>query len=456
MTDRKTVLVVSTIASFMTPFMSSSVTIALPRIGKEFAMNAVDLGWVASSFLLAAVMVLLPMGRLADIHGRKRIFLLGIGVHTLASLAVTLVQSELALILARAVQGLGGGMIFGTGVAMLVSAYPPAERGRALGINVAGVYLGLSLGPVIGGFMTAHLGWRSVFLTAAALGLPVVLLVLRNIREEWAEAQGEKFDTPGALLSAVSLLLIMYGFSILPDGRGAWMLAAGLGGLTLFFFRESRASAPLLHVELFRGNAVFAYSNLAALINYSATFAVTFLMSLYLQYIKGYTPQDAGAILVIQPLVMTVFSPLAGRWSDRIEPRILASTGMGILAVGLGCAALIGEETGTPIIGCILILLGFGFALFSSPNTNAVMSSVEKKHFSVASAALGTMRLAGQMLSMGVVMLLFALHIGKEQMSPAKYPAFLVSFRTLFVIFALLSLVGVFFSLARGSMHEKS
>jgi MFS family permease len=206
-------------------------------------------------------------------------------------------------------------------------------------------------------------------------------------------------------------------------------------------------------MNLFLHNITFAFSNLAALINYSATFAVTFLLSLYLQYIQGLTPQHAGMILISQPLVMAIFSPLAGRLSDKIEPRVVASIGMGFTAAGLFLFTFIGNDTPLGFITTGLVLLGFGFALFSSPNTNAVMSAIEKRSYGVGSATLGTMRLTGQMLSMGIAMLIFAIQIGSARITPENYPVFITSVRTAFLIFAGLCFAGIFASLARGKVR---
>ncbi len=208
-----------------------------------------------------------------------------------------------------------------------------------------------------------------------------------------------------------------------------------------------------MNVNLFRSNTVFSFSNIAALVNYAATFAVAFLLSLYLQYIKGFNPQSAGLILVSQPVIQAVFSPLAGRLSDRIEPRVVASAGMALTVVGLFFFTFINEKSTLEFIIATLLLLGFSFALFSSPNANAIMSSVKKRFYGVASATLGTMRLIGQMLSMGIAMLVFAVYIGEAQITPEYYPLFLSSVRTAFTIFASLCFIGIFASLARGKLR---
>ncbi len=453
--NKAVVLIVSIVAAFLTPFMSSSINIALPSIGREFKMSAVALGWVATAYLLTSAVFLVPFGKIGDIHGRKKVFGWGALLYAAASMFSTVAHSGLFLIGSRVLQGLGGAMFYTTGVAILTSAFPPGERGRALGLNVSSTYIGLSTGPVIGGFLTQHLGWRSIFWMNGILGLVLFGLVFWKLRGEWAEAKGESFDLAGSVILGLTLVAVMLGFSMLPKISGAGLLSGGLIGALIFIRWELRTEDPVLNMNLFRKNAVFAFSNLAALMNYSATFAVGFLMSLYLQYSKGLSPQKAGLILIAQPVVMALFSPLAGRLSDRIEPRRIASAGMGLSALGLFLLSFAGKPTSIIFIGASLVVLGLGFALFSSPNTNAVMSSVEKRYYGVASAMLGTMRITGQMLSMGVAMLIFAIYIGRVPITPANYPQFLASIRTAFLFFTALCLGGVFASLARGSLHSK-
>jgi MFS family permease len=342
-------------------------------------------------------------------------------------------------------------MVMGTSLAILTSVYPSCDRGRVLGINTAAVYLGLSLGPVLGGFLTQHFGWRSLFLVMVPVGLPALVLALAKLPSEPTESRRERFDMAGTILFGAGLAALMIGFSRLPTLPGVVFILLGLADLAVFVLREKRSEAPVLDIRLFRTNRVFAFSNAAALINYSATSAVAFLLSLYLQYIKGMSPQQAGLILIAQPIVMTVFSPLAGRLSDRIEPRIVASTGMGITSAGLFLFILLSRSSSLFFIVSCLLCLGFGFALFSSPNTNAVMGSVDRRSYGVASSTLGTMRLTGQMLSMGVSVVIFALFMGNVRITPEYYPAFLRSLVAAFAVFGVLCVIGVFASLARGN-----
>jgi EmrB/QacA subfamily drug resistance transporter len=452
-TVKRAALLIAVLASFLTPFMVSSINIAIPAISRDFTMSAVAMSWVATSYLLSTALFLLPFGRLADIHGRKKMFTLGIGIYTLAALLLAFSPSTAVLITLRAVQGFGSAMIFGTGMAIVISVYPASERGRVLGINVAAVYTGLSLGPFLGGFLTQQFGWRSIFLANVPVGLLVIYFVATRLKGEWADARGERFDLAGAVIYGLALVSLMYGLSLLHSLRGGSLILAGIIGIGAFALWERSTVSPLLNMDLFLHNATFGFSNLAALINYSATFAVTFLLSLYLQYIKGFTPRHAGFILVAQPIVMAIFSPLAGRLSDKIEPRIVASLGMGLAAAGLFLFTFLSPATPVGFVIGALMLIGFGFALFSSPNTNAVMRSIDRRFYGVGSATLGTMRLTGQMLSMGIATVIFALHIGSARITPEYYPQFLASVRTAFTLFAALCFGGIFASLARGNVR---
>jgi EmrB/QacA subfamily drug resistance transporter len=453
MSLQRTALLVTTLDSFLTPMMGSAVSVALPAIAREFSLKAVGLGWVATAFLLAASALLLPCGRLADIYGRKKIFTVGTMLVVCASLLAGLAPVAWVFFLARVLQGTGGAMVFGTSVAILTSVFPPQRRGRVLGINVAAVYAGLSLGPFIGGLLTQYLGWRAVFLVNVPVGLLVVAAVWLKMPLEWAGSRGELFDWKGSICYSLALIAFMLGFTWLPGRRGAAMLVAAAVAFLLFIRWESHISHPIFNARLARGNTVFVFSNLAALVNYSATFAISFLLSLYLQYIKGLTPRNAGLVLIAQPVVMALFSPVAGRLSDRHEPRVVASIGMGLCAAGLFCFAWLGRASGLGTITANLMLVGLGFALFSSPNTSAVMGAVEKKYYGVAASTLGTMRAVGQMLSMGIATLVFSLIIGPARIAPANYPLFLRSMKVSFIACCVLCCCGIFFSLARGRVR---
>lgn len=451
--EKRSALLLAMLSSFLTPFMASSINVALPSISDELSMNAVPLSWVATSYLLAAAIFLVPFGRLADLHGRKKVFLYGMWVFSAGSVLCALAPSAPLLIGFRFAQGFGSAMMFGTSVAILTSVYPPNERGKVLGLSVAIVYVGLSSGPFIGGILTEFMGWRSLFVVLLPLCGAILWIGYRRLKGEWAGSRGESFDVTGSAIYALSLTAVILGFSFLPDLYGAFLSIAGVVGIVGFAYWEVRQVHPVLDMKLFRDNRAFAFSNLAALINYSATFAVTFLMSLFLFYVKEFSLDKVGIILVSQPVVMAAFSPLAGRLSDAVEPRIISSIGMAISTVGLVFLSIMNEETNVWLIVGSLAFLGFGFGLFSSPNTNAIMSSVDRKHYGVASASVGTMRLVGQVLSLGIATLFIALYVGNADLTHQLTPEFLKSYQLAFSTFAVLCFLGVFASLARGKVR---
>jgi EmrB/QacA subfamily drug resistance transporter len=444
----------ASLSSFLGAFMGSSVNVALPSIGSEFGMAAISLSWVATAYLMAAAIFLVPFGKLADMYGRKKIFLGGMILYTISSGLIGFASSGTMLILTRALQGIGTAMIFATGMAIIISVFPLGERGKALGIAVGAVYLGLSLGPLVGGLITQTFGWRYIFWLNVPFGALISGLIAFGLHGDWVESAGARFDYLGAITLGAALVFPIAGLSMLPSAAGIISLVVGLLGFAAFIICERKISEPLVDLDMFLQNRVFSFSSLAALINYSTTAGVSFLLSLYLQYIKGLSPKMAGFVMVSQPIVQTIFAPIAGSLSDKIQPRTVASMGMGLTLVGLLLLVFLGPASSILFIVICFAFLGFGIALFSSPNTNAIMSSVDKQYLGVASAIVGTMRLIGQMLSMGVVMLVFALIFGSVKITPEYYPYLIKSARIIFIIFAVFSLGGIFASLARGHMQR--
>ena len=449
-TPRRLILFLVIITSFINPFLGAAINIALPAISEEFSLGAMELSWVAMAFLLSSAVFLVPLGKLADIKGRKRIFFTGNIIIAATSILCAISHSGGMLISLRAIQGIGSAMVFGTGIAIVTSVYPPKERGKAIGFTVTSVYIGLSLAPFLGGILTQYLGWRSIFYATVPFELLVIWIIWRYIKEEWADAKGEKFDLSGSIIYLLSMSAFMFGFSRLPEASAIILAAAGLLGLVGFAILEMKLKFPVFNIRLFTSNRLFAFSNLAALINYATTFAITFLLSLYLQYVLGLSPRDAGMILITQPVLMAIVASISGRLSDIYDPRILASAGMGIIVGGLIMLTFLTEHSSITYLVVILAIVGFGFGMFSSPNTNAIMGSVDKKYLGVASATVGTMRLTGQMMSMGIATLILKLFIGNRPISVQYSAEFMTSMRTTFVVFVILCIVGIFSSLARG------
>lgn len=446
--SRRFILALITIATFLNPFTGTAINLALPSIGAEFAADAATLAWVSSAYLLASVIFLLPGGRLGDSRGRVTVFMAGIVVYTAGAL-LTIFTPTIGMLLAfRFLQGVGGAMIYANSVALITHLYPPGERGYAIGLNTTAVYAGLSLGPFLGGALTQFLGWRSIFIVTALLAVPV-LIYAKKFPVFLNDRHQEHFDVPGLILSSALILCLFLGLASATTPRGVVLLFAALVLGVAFYLVERRHPSPLLPVSLLSSNRVFAASNAAALINYSATYAVGFLLSLYLQYIRGYEPVAAGTLLLVQPVIQVFVAPVAGRLADRIQPGHVASVGMAISAVGLFGLSMLGDTTPVGAILALLVLLGVGVGLFSSPNTTAIMGCVEKRFYGSASAMTAMMRSLGMMLSMGAVLVVFAFIMGSTAVTPAIFPEFLRSVHLIFLAFGVLSVFGVILSLRR-------
>ncbi len=458
MTDKelkRSVLTVTAFASFLTPFMGSSINLALPSIGDEMGINAVTLNWIVSSYMLTTSILLLPAGRAGDILGRKKIFTAGLVIFTLAMIMLTFTPGIKWLIGVRILQGAGGAMMFGTNMAILTSVFPPGERGRAMGINVTAVYAGLASGPFLGGLLTRYLGWRSIFAFLVPMGIISLIMIRRKMKGEWAEARGESFDWPGAVIYGMAIAALMYGFSKLPSVPGWFITIAGMALVPLFILRENKTVHPLFDITLISRNRIFAFSSLAALIHYAATSAIGFFLSLFLQYIKELGPRDAGFVLMAWPVTMALISPAAGKLSDTRNPGVLASIGMTITSAGLIMLCFLTAETSILFIVIVLVIMGAGFSLFSSPNSNAIMSSVEKRQLGNASGMLGTMRNVGQTFSMAIALMLLAIYMGQAKIDPSNYPELIGAMKSAFVIFSILCFAGIFASLARNKSLRK-
>jgi EmrB/QacA subfamily drug resistance transporter len=453
---QKIVLFITCLTLFFLTCIFSAVNVALPAIGREFNANAILLGWVSTAGLLTSAAILLPMGRLSDILGIKKVFVSGMVLYTLTCTLSVFAASIQMLIALRAMQGVSIAMVVGNALAMVSSLHGTGNRGRALGITSAFVYIGLAVGPLLGGVMTEHLGWRSIFILNIPMGLTAVFLSLWKIKDEWRGAKSERFDVAGSVVFGLAFSSLMYGISTLTTLTGKILIPVGIAGIILFLIWENRTPSPILNIKLFGKNKIFVFSNLAAMISYAATYAVVFIMSLYLQYIKGFSPGTAGLILLAQPAMQALISPVAGRVSDKIESRKVAAAGMAITCAGLVLFSFI--STGTPVmlIIVILVLLGGGFAMFVTPNTNAVIGSVDRKVYGMASAMINTMRQIGQMLSMSVIMIILAVYVGPQVITQEYFSPFVASCRISFIIFSVFCFTGIFATLARGNARHQS
>lgn len=447
--EQKTTIFVVILTAFVTTFTGSALNLSIPEMGQQFHVSAGTVGWLVTAYMLTVAALSVPFGRIADRTGKKWILVIGIFLFSASSAAAVFGFAIWMLIGLRIAQGIGGAMIFSTNIAVLVGAFSEKERGKILGYSIASTYTGLSAGPVIGGLLNYYLGWRSIFALTAAIGFLTLIVAWRRLPGENRQSKKNiEYDVRGSLLYIAAIVLIMYGLSEL-DGTPLPLLAAG-GGLglgVLFVIAEKKTRQPVVRIRVFQKNPAYTCANLAALLNYGSTFAISYLMSIYLQSVMGYSSQAAGFILLVQPALMALLSPLAGRLSDRLPPSALASAGMALCAAGLFLFSRLGTRTSLWMILAALVITGIGFALFSSPNTNAVMACVDKRDYSVASSILATMRSIGHTLSMAAVTMLTRLYVGDRALGEASPQMLVNTMRVAFLLFAAVCAAGVAISL---------
>lgn len=444
-------LVIVLTTSFLTAFTAGSINLAIPSMGLEFRASQFWLNWVVTSYLLTIAAFLLPFGQLADLIGRKKVFSAGMSLFTVTSLLCTFAHSIELLVIFRVLQGIASSMIFGTSNAILISVAPPQSRGKVLGLSAAAVYFGLSSGPVFGGVICQLFNWRGIFYICVLLSIPVLTLTLWKLKGEW-KGHKERFDILGSVLCILGQILLLIGLGDLAKGSlYIGIFITGIAILIVFIVYELNISNPLLPLRIAINNRVFVFSNVAALISYTTTFGLTYLISLYLQKVLLLSTATAGLVLLAQPLVMAILSPFTGSLSDRIEPRLIGTIGIGISAVGLFICIFFSK--GTPIVLVILNLLfiGIGLALFLSPNTNAIMGAVYRQFYGAASSTVANARLLGQALSMSIIALVTAHFMRNMTITSPDYAVkFMASFKISMIIFTILCIFGVLASLVRG------
>lgn len=452
--DRRLILAVAILGSLLGNMGFTGINLALPGMERELGLSAAQLGWVHLSMLMAMAAVAVPGAKLADILGRRRTATLALGLSIAGLAASALAGSAVGVLIGRVVAGVGVAVVFTNSTAMVTSVHPPNRRGRVLGYTIASVYLGLSLGPVVCGFLVNWFGWRSVFWLSLIGFVPPLILILM-VRVEQRPAQGQKLDLRGAALWVSAVLAIFFGLpNIIRLAVGPAMVLLGFI-LAWGYVRVSLASPnPVLNVRLFTTSRRFAFSSLAAFASYSVSMGTGFLLSLYLQYTKGLPADRAGLFLMIQPAFQTLITPFAGRLSDRVDAGVLASIGMGLLCLGLTLLALfLSPQTPLPIFFLILVLLGTGFAIFGAPNTNAIIGSAPAGQEGQASGTITATRLCGQVFSISLTTLVFGLIIGPGKITPDRYPAFMEAAKVCLSLFAPICFLGVLASLARGGQR---
>ncbi len=450
------VLAVSSIAAFLTPFMVSSMNVALPTLQKIFKANAVLLGMIENIYMTTTLITLILTGKLEEIYGCKKIFIAGTVIFAGASLGCATAPSIYVLLLMRALQGVGASFLMVSSMTLIVSVFPANERGMALGINSAAIYVSSSAGPYLSGLILMKLPWHTIFSIPAMVSIMAFVsssIVLRNI--DLGKNRQDKIDGKQFLLYAAAIILVVIGLSEIVSLHGILMTVTGTVMLVIFIRRELKSPDPILDLSLFLTNKVFAYSSAASCLNYMSVMGIGFLLSIFLQYIKGFSPFQAGLILLTQPLAQAVVSPLMGKLSDRIQPRYLATAGMIFIVTGL--LALLPITPSSPVthLQLVLVILGIGYGLFAAPNTNAIMSSVKPEQYEMASGMVAVIRSLGQLGGMTINTLVIAIILGKIQLGPQHTELIMKTMKTCLTIFTVICSCGIYFSFSRGNIREK-
>lgn len=480
--QRITALSIISLSSFVSAFSGSAFSVAAPVMTNPLSpqhvpgLDEAGMGWIITIYILATAMLQIPFGKISDNYGRKKIYIIGTIIFTSAALVLGFMNSETTLVIFRFVQGAGSALIFATGTAILTSIYPQEERGKAFGISIGSVYLGLTVGPSLGGVIVEHLGWRSVFFSVVPFGIIIAFLMGFVLKGEWKNEEKEKIDFVGAVIYIITLFLLLYGFRSINTSYGYYLIGASVLTLIFFIFWERKVEVPILELKLFKKNRFFTFANLTAFLFYTATSSTSLLLNYYLQDILYLSVSLAGVILLARPIAQAILSPIGGRLSDKIEHRTITTIGVATGLVGLVMLAFVNQKTHIVLVIFGLLLGGIGFGLFSSPNANSIMSSVPKKMYGVTSALIGTMRTIGQSISLGFATLLFSVFLGPNISSSAfqfktefllpvipsnlsisqHNPLLLMSIKIAFFVAVGLGILAVISSYSRGKINFRN
>ena len=445
-TSESYVVFVSFITSFFAVFLSVGIVLGVPSIADEFAMNNVVQNWIPTIALLVVAVFTLPAGQISGKYGVKKSLIIGVLIFIFASLGACLSFTTEIFLLFRVVQGIGMAFLNVSAMAMVVQAINPQNRGKALGFTVTGIYLAGSLSPVLCGFLVYNLGWRAMFYFVIPFLVLCLILMLLKIPGEWKTYEKDKIDSIGYLIYGIGILLFIYGFTNLMNTVGWVCVIIGLCLLIIFAYYELNVESPAFNMRLFK-NMKFTSSNIAALCSYLAIAAITTILNYHFQYVRNWDAQLTGIMLIITPIIMALIAPNAGKLSDKIHPQKLAAFGMSIATVTLLILLFLDANTPIYLIVVAMILQGVGMGLFTTPNTNAIMSSVPPKETPNASAAQSAMRTIGQTMSLGLLTLVFAWIMGSLKLSSEHADLIVQCSQIVCMICTVVCIVAIFASL---------
>ncbi|MCL4377066.1 MAG: MFS transporter, partial [Actinobacteria bacterium] len=408
----QTIIIVA-IGTFMSALDASIVNISLPNISTYFNVTLTTIEWVILSYLIVISSLLLTYGRLGDLYGHKKIYIMGFIIFTIGSLLCAFSPTILLLVLFRALQAIGAGMLMAMGPAIITINTPPKDRGKFLGTIAVSVSIALAIGPALGGFLTSFFGWQSIFLINVPIGITAFIWAIKSVPIT-KSYEIQPFDFAGAVFLFLSLVGIVFPLSF-ADKLG-WnnpfiivSLTAGLIFFILFFITEKRIKHPMLDFSLFK-NRIFSMGNFSLLLNFMAQYIVALLVPFYLIQLREMTASEAGLIIIANPIVVIIIAPIAGFLSDRWDTRYLSSIGMLFTSIGLYLLSTLKADSRIFIIIVYAAISGLGIGLFQTPNNNAIMGAVSHNRRGTASSMLATMRNLGMVLGVSLSGILFSMH----------------------------------------------
>ena len=435
----------------MSALDGSVVNTILPVLRSAFSSSIASIEWVVTIYLLVLSGLLLSFGRLGDMHGHKRIYLLGFIIFIASSALCGLASTVVEMVIFRAIQALGGAMLAANSPAILTKNFPARQRGQALGLQATMTYLGLTIGPSLGGWLADHFSWRAVFYINVPVGSLAFILSLIFINRDSHTDSREPFDFVGAALFLTGLTALLFGLN-----RGqdlGWIsapilisISTALIILAIFWWVETRIPSPMLDFKLF-SNTLFTLSVISAIFNYMCVYSVTFLMPFYLIQGLGMSPSGAGLILTAMPIIMAIVAPISGGLSDRFGTRLLAFIGMVALAGGLFLLSHLRTDSSPVDIALRLAVTGLGIGIFISPNTSALMGAAPHKRQGIASGVLATSRNMGMVLGVGYAGAIFTTKLGLLGNQSAN--SFVLATQVSFLAATFIALLGIIVSAFR-------
>lgn len=464
----KKILLTVGIGSFMATLDSSVVNVSLPQISAYFNESISTIEWVVMAYLLVISSLLLTYGRLGDIYGHKKIYLTGFVIFTASSVLCGLSPAIYILIAARVIQAIGAGMLMAMGPAIITDVAPSKDRGKALGINGVATYIALTSGPVIGGFLTTYLGWQSIFFINVPVGIAGYLLGKRYLLNKKTDTR-QKFDIQGAvfIFFAMAALLLPLNFGETAGWNNPVIIGSFIASVILFgifIHKEISIDSPMMDLTLFR-NKLFTMSNISLLISFIAGFSITLLMPFYFQNLRGLTASAAGLMMIPQPIMTMLITPVSGTLSDKIDSRYLSSFGMLLVAIGMFLLSTLNIGSSPLESSLFLILTGLGNGLFQTPNNSSIMGSVPAERRGIASGMLATMRNIGMVLGTAIAGAVFTsqqnclstvLKFKGISGKALSIQSFTGAFHITYVMAGCLALAAVAASLTRGPLKKAS